>query len=54
MDLMLRGKTALIMSSSKGIGKGIALSLALEGCNLILTSSNQLRAFCANPIKILN
>jgi 3-oxoacyl-[acyl-carrier protein] reductase len=41
MDLMLRGKTALIMSSSKGIGKGIALSLALEGCNLILTSSNQ-------------
>jgi 3-oxoacyl-[acyl-carrier protein] reductase len=41
MDLMLKGKKCLIMSSSKGIGKGIALALAQEGVEIILTSSNK-------------
>jgi len=40
MDLGLRDKTALITASSKGIGRGVALGLAREGCRVVLTSSN--------------
>ena len=36
MDLNLRGKTALITGSSRGIGKEIAHSLLEEGCNVVL------------------
>ena len=38
MELDLQGKTVLITGGSKGIGKGIALSMAAEGCNLHLVS----------------
>lgn len=34
MDLQLRGKSALITGSSKGIGRQIAETLAAEGCNV--------------------
>jgi 3-oxoacyl-[acyl-carrier protein] reductase len=37
MELGLPGKTALVTGSSRGIGAGIALALADEGCNLVLT-----------------
>src|SRR5580692_1891670 len=37
MELGLRGKTALVTGSSRGIGRGIALALAAEGCNVMLT-----------------
>jgi NAD(P)-dependent dehydrogenase (short-subunit alcohol dehydrogenase family) len=40
MDLKLTGRTALITGGSRGIGFGVAQSLAAEGCNLHLTSRN--------------
>ena len=38
MELGLSGKTALITGSSFGIGKVIANSLHLEGCNVALNA----------------
>ncbi len=38
MDLNLKDRTVLITGASKGIGKGVALSMAAEGCNLHLVS----------------
>jgi len=40
MDLKLSGRTALITGGSRGIGLGVAQSLAAEGCNLHLSSRN--------------
>ena len=40
MDLQLKGKTALISGSSKGIGLSIAKCLLKEGCNVVLNSRN--------------
>ena len=36
MDLGLKGRTALITGSSRGLGKAIALALAQEGANVII------------------
>ncbi len=36
MDLGLKNKIAVITGASRGIGKGIAIGLAKEGCNLVI------------------
>jgi 3-oxoacyl-[acyl-carrier protein] reductase len=36
MDLQLRGKTALVLAASKGLGKACAAALAAEGANVVI------------------
>lgn len=38
MDLGIRGRTAIVCASSKGLGKGCALALAEEGVHLVLNA----------------
>lgn len=41
MDLGLKGQKALITGSSKGIGKAIAIELAREGANVVITGRSE-------------
>jgi 3-oxoacyl-[acyl-carrier protein] reductase len=41
LDLQLRGKRALVLAASKGIGAGVACALAREGCRVAIASSNR-------------
>lgn len=38
MDLGLTGRAAVVTAASKGLGRGSALALAAEGCNLVLNA----------------
>src|SRR3990172_4070223 len=38
MDFGIKGKTAIVCASSKGLGRGCAFSLAREGVNLFITA----------------
>lgn len=43
MDLQLKGKTALVIASSSGLGFAAALELAKEGANVIINGRSQER-----------
>ena len=43
MDLQLKGKTAFVSGSSSGIGLGIALELAAEGCDVVVHGRDKAR-----------
>ena len=43
MELGLKGKPALVLAASQGLGYACALGLAREGCNLVITSRSQER-----------
>ena len=47
MDLMLRGKTAVITGGSVGIGLAVAEALAAEGVDLALCARNEERLSAA-------
>jgi 3-oxoacyl-[acyl-carrier protein] reductase len=49
MDLGISGKRALVLASSRGLGKGIAVALAREGAHVLLCgrSTETLEANCA-------
>jgi 3-oxoacyl-[acyl-carrier protein] reductase len=40
MDLGIQGKTALVAAASDGLGKGVALRLAVEGVNVAICGRN--------------
>lgn len=40
MDFGIKGKTALVMASSQGLGRAVAETLAAEGCKLIICARN--------------
>jgi 3-oxoacyl-[acyl-carrier protein] reductase len=41
MDLMLKGRRALVTGASRGLGYAIARLLAIEGCQVAINSRNQ-------------
>lgn len=43
MDLGLRGKTAIICASSRGLGRACAEALVKEGCNVVLNGLDEAR-----------
>ena len=41
MELGLQGKVALVTGSSRGIGRGVALALGAQGCDVMLTGRDK-------------
>ena len=41
MDLGIKGRKALVLASSKGLGKAVATELSLEGCEVMICSRNE-------------
>jgi 3-oxoacyl-[acyl-carrier protein] reductase len=40
MDLGIKNKVALVLASSKGLGKAVALELAIEGAKVIICGTD--------------
>ena len=40
MDLGIKGKTALVLASSRGLGQAMAVALAREGVQVAITGRN--------------
>jgi 3-oxoacyl-[acyl-carrier protein] reductase len=53
MDLGLKGRSAIICASSKGLGKGCAMALAEAGCNVVINGRDEavLQATAAEIVK---
>ncbi len=43
MDLMIKGKVAVVVAASKGLGRAVAEAFANEGVNLAICSRNKER-----------
>ncbi len=41
MDLGLEGRSAIVCASSRGLGKGCAMSLAKNGVNVVVNGRNE-------------
>jgi 3-oxoacyl-[acyl-carrier protein] reductase len=41
MDLQLKGRTALVLAASKGLGKACAMALAAEGADVVIGARNR-------------
>lgn len=55
MDLGIQGKTALVAAASDGLGKAVALRLAVEGVNIVICARNSARIQAAiEEIKLVN
>jgi 3-oxoacyl-[acyl-carrier protein] reductase len=50
MDLGLKGKRALVLAASRGLGYASALGLAREGCHLVICSRDQQRIEAAADV----
>jgi 3-oxoacyl-[acyl-carrier protein] reductase len=47
MNLGLKGKRAIVMAASRGLGYASALALAVEGCQLVICSRDEARIVAA-------
>ena len=55
MDLGIQGKTALVAAASDGLGRAVALRLAVEGANIVICARNSERMQGAiEEIKLVN
>lgn len=41
MDLQLKGRTAIVLASTKGLGRATAFSLATEGANVVISGRDE-------------
>jgi short-subunit dehydrogenase len=41
LDLGIRGKTALVVGASRGVGRAVAFGLADSGCNVIVVARSR-------------